>query len=170
MSALITPYSKEMLSEVREIFFETSAIKEFKDHPSKEAFFYKYLGYYLEHYPQLAFVVVDKNVLGYVVAASETLLKDLVLIQPHLEVFSQEIKTYQAHLHINFHLSAQGQGFGRKLIAQVESVLKSHDIKGLHVMTGPDSQNRFFYQKLGFTFQSVKDFQGSGILFMGKTI
>ena len=170
MSALITPYSKEMLSEVREIFFETSAIKEFKDSSSKEAFFYKYLGYYLEHYPQLAFVVVDKNVLGYVVAASETLLKDLVLIQPHLEVFSQEIKTYQAHLHINFHLSAQGQGFGRKLIAQVESVLKSHDIKGLHVMTGPDSQNRFFYQKLGFTFQSVKDFQGSGILFMGKTI
>jgi ribosomal protein S18 acetylase RimI-like enzyme len=170
MSALITPYSKEMLSEVREIFFKTSAIKEFKDHSSKEAFFYKYLGYYLEHYPQLAFVVVDKNVLGYVVAASETLLKDLVLIQPHLEVFSQEIKTYQAHLHINFHLSAQGQGFGRKLIAQVESVLKSHDIKGLHVMTGPDSQNRFFYQKLGFTFEIVKEFQSSRILFMGKTI
>jgi ribosomal protein S18 acetylase RimI-like enzyme len=170
MSALIRPYSKEMLSEVSEIFFETSAIKEFKDHSTKEAFFYKYLGYYLEHYPQLAFVVVDKDVLGYVVAASDTLAKDLISIKSHLELFSLEINSYPAHLHINFHISAQGKGFGRKLVGQVEDVLRAHDIKGLHIMTGEDAQNRFFYQKLGFTFQSVKDFQGSGILFMGKLL
>jgi GNAT superfamily N-acetyltransferase len=171
MPALIKPYSREMLLELREIFFETSSLKEFKDAASKEAFFTKYLGFYLEHYPHFCFVVErDERILGYVAGASESLSDALLSIQPHLEVFRDEISKYPAHLHINFHRDAQGHGFGRKLISHFEGILKTHNINSLHIMTGPDASNRYFYQKLGFTFQIVKDFQTSSILFMGKTI
>lgn len=171
MSALVRTYSQEMLSELRDIFFETSSIKEFKDEASKEAFFMKYLGFYLKQYPHLCFVVEsEKRILGYVVGASESLSESLLSLQPHLELFRNEIINYPAHLHINFHRDAQGQGFGRKLINHLEGVLKTHDINGLHIMTGALEPNRFFYQKLGFTFEIVKDFQTSSILFMGKTI
>jgi ribosomal protein S18 acetylase RimI-like enzyme len=171
MSAVVKPYSEEMLSDLRDIFFETSSIKVFKDEASKEIFFTKYLGFYLEHFPHLCFVVErEKRILGYVVGATESLSVALLSLQPHLEVFRDAILQYPAHLHINFHADAQGHGFGRNLISHLESVLKTHDIHGLHIMTGPNAPNRFFYQKLGFTFEIVKEFQTSSILFMGKTI
>lgn len=171
MSAIIKPYSKEMLTQLREIFFETSTVKDFKDDSSREAFFYKYLGFYLEHYPQFCFVAAnDGDVLGYIAGSPESLSPKLLYLQSHLEMFREELLKFPAHLHINFRREAQGMGFGRKLIVHLENELKNNDIKGLHIMTGPEAQNRFFYQKLGFTFQIVKDFQSSGILFMGKTI
>lgn len=170
MSALIVPFEDKYLSEMKEIFFESSTKKDFKDDAEKEAFFFKYLGYYLKSFPDLALVAVEDKVLGYVVSAPVSDGSDLFKIQPHLQCFQGEFEKYPAHLHINCHHDSRGKGIGSKLILEMEKRLKALKITGLHIMTGPLSDNRSFYKKLGYTHSIEQNFHGSPILFMGKSL
>lgn len=175
MSANIVSYQSvakdpAVQKELREIFFESSTKKEFKDVAEKEAFFQKYLGFYLEHYPELAWVAMSDKVLGYVVVSPESNSEELTKLQPHLKTFDSECEKFPAHLHINCHSDSRGLGVGSKLIHKVVQTLKKNNIKGLHIMTGLASKNRSFYKKLGFSFEVERNFHGSSILFMGKSL
>jgi ribosomal protein S18 acetylase RimI-like enzyme len=158
---------KEILKEVREIFFESSGRKDFKDEQEKEDFYHKYLGHYIGLYPELVWIAREEKVLGYVVVALET-PPSMYRIQPHLEVFEAYFEQFPAHLHINCHKDSRGKGIGRSLISEVLKHLKGLNISGLHIMTSPDSPNRAFYQRLGFDFEVTQNFGGTPILFMGK--
>lgn len=170
MSATIVQFENKFLSEVKEIFFESSTKKTFKDDAEKGLFFEKYLGHYLRNHPSLCLVAVSDRVLGYVVAAPDSEGEELNKLQPHLETFKKHFVKYPAHLHINCHFESRGLGVGGQLIKAVEALLRSQGISGLHIMTGPDSPNQSFYKKLGFDFQTELNFQGSSILFMGKSL
>lgn len=175
MSALIVPYTEvegdeEILGELRDIFFESSTKKDFKDDAEKEAFYEKYLGYYLRNHPELAWVARGDRVLGYVVAVANSQDDALYKIQPHLKTFEKYFNQFPAHLHINCHLESRGKGVGGQLIQTVVNQLKAMEIHGLHIMTGPDALNKRFYQKLGFDFEVIENFHASPILFMGKSL
>lgn len=170
MSAVIVPYKDSMNREVREIFFESSTKKSFTDEAEKEAFFDKYLGYYLRHYPEFAWVAMGERVLGYVIVAPTSDDPELQELQPHLKIFGSQFQDYPAHLHINCHHESRGMGVGVQLVAQAEKKLRGLKIKGLHIMTGSDAPNKSFYKKLGFDFQTELNFHGSTILFMGKSL
>lgn len=170
MSANLVPFETKYLDEIKEIYFESSTRKTFKDEKEKEDFFYKYVGFYLKHFPKLAWVAVDKKVLGYVVAAPASNGAELERIQPHMHAFRGHFLNYPAHLHINCHEDSRGMGVGRQLVSLVENELKRMKIPGLHIMTGVDATNQEFYKKLGFDFQVKENFQGSPILFMGKRL
>jgi ribosomal protein S18 acetylase RimI-like enzyme len=170
MSADIILYDEKFLPEMKEIFFESSTKKDFKDEAEKEAFFFKYLGYYLKQFPDLALVAVSDKVLGYVVSAPVSDGSDLFKIQPHLELFQSEFDSFPAHLHINCHHESRGLGIGSKLILEMEKMLKALKITGVHIMTGPLSENRSFYKKLGYTHSIEQNFHDSPILFMGKSL
>ena len=170
MSAVVVPYEDSMNEEVREIFFESSTKKLFKDEAEKEAFYEKYLGFYLKHYPQFAWVARSERVLGYVIVAPESQNIELQKLQPHLQVFDSYFQNYPAHLHINCHYESRGLGVGSKLILEAETKLRQLNIKGLHIMTSRDAANKSFYKKLGFDFQTELNFHGSMILFMGKSL
>ena len=148
MSATIVPFSPEYLDEVKEIFFESSSKKSFKDETEKEAFFEKYLGYYLRHYPELCLVAVGQRVLGYVVASPVSEGAELEELQPHLGTFKTHFKKYPAHLHINCHHESRGLGIGSGLINEIEKRLMDLEIRGLHIMTGHDATNQKFYKNL----------------------
>lgn len=168
MSALVIPFHEKFIDEVKEIFYESSTRKDFKDELEKEAFFQKYVGYYLKNYPELCFLALDKKVLGYIVASPQSSALELHSLQPHLESFAAHLKKYPAHLHINCHVDSRGKGIGQILVKKVIKELSQQKIIGLHIMTGPDSQNVHFYRKLGFIFETVEKFNSSPILFMGK--
>lgn len=170
MSAIIIPYEDKYLDAIKEIFFESSSKKEFKDEREKEMFFYKYVGLYLKHCPDLALVAVTDRVLGYILASPVSDGAEINSIQPHLKIFHNEFKNYPAHLHINCHFESRGLGVGKMLIASLEERLKRRKIPGLHIMTAPGAANKKFYEKLGFDHEIIKYFQGSPILFMGKTL
>lgn len=170
MPALIVQFQNKHHSEVREIFFESSTKKDFKDDSDKEAFFEKYVGFYLRHYPELCFVAESNRVLGYVVASSHSTREDLLKLQPHLEMFRDYLELYPGHLHINCHYESRGLGIGGKLISVVEQTFNRLNISGWHIMTGPTSMNRNFYRKLGLDFEVEINFHGSGILLMGKSL
>lgn len=175
MSANIVPFlavqnRPEVLAEIREIFFESSTKKSFKDPAEKDAFFEKYLGFYLRSFPELVWIAQGARVLGYVVASPDSHGEELLRLQPHMQTFENLFIDYPAHLHINCHHESRGLGVGSKLIEAVIKALKEQNIVGLHIMTGPDSPNRAFYKKLGFDFESQLPFQGAPILFMGKRL
>lgn len=170
MSANIRRFESRDLPEVRGIFFESSTKKTFIDDADKEAFFQKYLGFYLKHYPELAMVAELGKILGYVVAAPHSNDPELNVLQPHMKIFHSYAVNYPAHLHINCHHESRGMGVGRNLVLQIMQELKALNIIGIHIMTGPDSANQSFYKKLGFDFQVGIDFQGSPILFMGRSL
>lgn len=154
-------------SQIDAIFFEASSKKEFKDQQEKDAFNWKYLGFYLAHYPEYAWIAINEHkVLGYIVGMPFTQDPSLYQIQPHLKAFSEEFKVYPAHLHINCHESSRGLGIGKLLTVKLMDQLKREGVKGLHIMTGPASDNRAFYTKLGFDFEENRN----SILLMGRVL
>lgn len=154
-------------SQVDEIFFESSTKKDFKDAQEKESFNWKYLGFYLAHYPEYAWLVVKENqVLGYIVGMPFTQDPSLYQIQPHLQNFETDFTHYPAHLHINCHKDSRGQGVGQMLIQRLFAQLKAEGVKGLHILTGPLSDNCRFYRKLGFDSEITRN----SIHFMGISL
>ncbi len=166
---LTNPTAKD-LQELKEIYYESSSRKDFKDAADKEAFFQKYLGYYLSHFPEYVWVAKTDRILGYMIGAPETKLPDFYRLQPHLEAFENYFRDYPGHLHVNFHADARGMGLGSKLFSELEKEFQRMKIRGVHIMTGPDSRNKSFYQRLGFNFEVTLDFKGSPILLMGKSL
>jgi ribosomal protein S18 acetylase RimI-like enzyme len=166
----LTHPSDQDLRELREIYFETSARKDFRDEAEKEAFFQKYLGSYLSRFPEYLWVAKEGRILGYMVASPVTKDPDFYRLQPHLESFESFFKDYPAHLHVNFHQDARGMGLGGKLFSELEKQFQRSGIRGIHIMTGPDSRNKSFYQRLGFNFEVTLDFKGTPILMMGKSL
>lgn len=166
----LTNPSPKDLEELREIYFQSSTRKDFKDAHDKEAFFQKYLGYYLSRFPEYVWVAKSDRILGYIVCAPVSQDPDLYLLQPHLGTFEKYFGDYPAHLHVNFHEGARGLGLGSKLFSELEKELQRMKIRGVHIMTGPDSRNKSFYQRLGFHFEVTLEFRGSPILLMGKSL
>lgn len=164
----ITPFNAQTdLPRVEEIFFLTAAVQQFSSEEARDKFKYKYLGYYLVHYPQLALVARYQNrVLGYCLGADQT-TEAFYPHQPHLALFSDLFVAFPAHLHINLHPESQGLGIGAKLIGVWEKKL-APSVKGMHIMTDPQARNTRFYRRLGLDFEVVRKYQNHDILFMGK--
>jgi ribosomal protein S18 acetylase RimI-like enzyme len=155
---------KQQLSE---IFFESSSKKDFLNQEDKDKFFWKYMGFYLTHYPEFTFIAhADFKVLGYILGMPFSHDPSLYEIQPHMKTFEEEFQEYPGNLHINCHVDSRGMGLGEKLITQFEEFLKVNGCLGYHAMTGPESRNKSFYKKLGFEFEKEKN----GILLLGKKI
>jgi GNAT superfamily N-acetyltransferase len=164
---LITPAVEQQL---REIFFETSSKKRFKDVQEKEAFYWKYLGYYLTHHRGMVFIAKGPKVLGYCLGMMNSLDKELVELQTHMKIFSDELLKYPAHFHINCHADARGQGIGRKLLLCFERELHFQGIAGVHLITSTEARNRSFYSRLGYLFEVERCFEGQLLLLMGKNL
>lgn len=171
MSATLVPIDSSLLPQVAEIFFESSARKTFKDQEDRDRFFEKYVGVYLRRWPSLCWAAVeDGKVLGYIVGSPTSNDGELASLQPHLHLFQEHFQNFPAHLHINCHREARGKGIGTELMQKWEDSLFLLNIKGLHIMTGADSVNQSFYRRRGHNFEVCKDFMGTSILFMGKTL
>ncbi|HLW57840.1 MAG TPA: GNAT family N-acetyltransferase [Bacteriovoracaceae bacterium] len=156
------------LSSIEEIFFITASVQTFVDETERERFKYKYLGFYLEKYPELVLVARDQEkILGYCLGSPET-NESFYPWQPHLEIFADLFSSYPAHLHINLHPASQGLGIGQKLIGHWENLVRE-GAKGMHIMTAPGARNVSFYRRLGLETEIVRKFKGHEILFMGKS-
>ncbi len=165
----LDPYlhSFDFHHQVSDIFFESSTKKDFHNSKEKEAFSWKYLDFYITHYPQYLWVALDgQKVLGYILGMPFTLDSSLYSVQPHLKKFENLYSDFPAHLHINCHHEARGKGIGGKLILRFIDQVKDLSLNGVHIMTGAESRNRDFYRKLGFHFEVIQD----GVCFMGLNL
>ncbi len=162
-------------ARLREIFFLTSSRQTFADDEEREAFFQKWTSFYFQRAPEQVFFALgadDQKVLGYLTGYHDSLAAQSALSATNkaYDVFADLFERFPAHLHINLHPLAQGQGLGRLLIEQYVTWLQERRVKGLHLVTSPAADNVLFYRKCGFAFELEKDFKGTPLLFMGRSI
>jgi len=157
--------------ELIDIFFENSVKKTFLDQSDKSNFLLKYFGYYLDNYPKYFFLITSKSVLGYVCAIPKIFEDEKIKqLTKHIELFDDLFNTYPAHAHINITSKSQGQGIGTKLFQSLENQLVLDGIKGIHIVTVPNSDNVKFYRNNGFDAEHLRGSGISELLFMAKTL
>ncbi|MCB0389669.1 MAG: GNAT family N-acetyltransferase [Bdellovibrionales bacterium] len=164
--------SQVNISEIENIFLDTSSIQSFKSKHEKYNFIDKWLTPYLENWPELVYLALHQNgsVMGYLTGCKCSLsAKDE--LSPRIAsylTFDEYFAEYPAHLHVNVLSSFQGQGLGKILIQSFISDLQKQTVKGLHAITSADSANISFYKKLGFQVVSQKLYKKWTLLLMGQ--
>lgn len=160
----------EKFEEVMEIFFEASTKKDFASMEERVRFLVKYLGVYVQSYPELCLIALkDDSVVGYCCGMPNT-PPELYEQVPHLEIFEDQFEEYGAHLHINCSAASRGQGIGQKLMAEFESMMKMEGAEGIHIITSPTARNVQFYKKLNYNHEVLREFNKISLLFLGKTL
>ena len=171
----IDELDEQQLSLVIKIFFETTTVTNFSSEEAKELLLYRYFGYYQETNPELFLIAFDDEAtdipLGYICGMTESFSDQaLIKLQPQIEYYAEFGDEFPAHLHINISPSAQGKGIGGKLLDAFCEKLKSDKCPGVHIITAPESRNRQFYARHGFSLEIIKKINEVDLLFMGKTI
>jgi GNAT superfamily N-acetyltransferase len=155
----------------RPIFFEASLTKTFTDEATRAAFRERWLGRFLEHWPELAHVAIgyDGTIIGYIVGCHDDPARD-----PRFEdigfyrALSDRTPAYPAHLHINLAASARSRGIGSSLIEAFVGDARVAGLPGVHLVTGRDSRNRSFYARCGFVPVAELTWGGTPIVMLGR--
>lgn len=156
---------------VREIFFLSSSRQSFASSEEKETFFDNWTDYYAAH--GVTLVAKDgENVLGYLMgcADSAAALSFYENRVRYYSLFKDLFPRFPAHLHINCHPDSRGKGVGRLLIERFVVEMRAAGACGVHLVTQPFVDNRHFYRKTGFTFETIREWKGNALLFMGRSI
>ncbi len=163
---------REIISEVREIFFLSTSKKEFESDKHRDHFFKIWCGDYVDHFEDQFFIFEDENqnVGGYLSACFDSQKAMNKLNVPKYDVFSDLFSSFPAHLHINFHPRMRGLGCGSVLVGYVEKVLIQNNILGFHLVTSPDAKNVSFYKRLGFEEIIDRKIGDYTLRFMGKKL
>jgi len=154
------------------IFFESSATKTFADGRERATFRQRWLGRYLEHEPQWAYLALDRGrVVGYLVGSVEAPATGAHRADVGYGAdFAALTTQYPAHLHVNLAPSYRNRGIGAELIATFAADAARAGACGVHVVTGAGSRNVRFYVRNGFRELARADFNGHGLVFLGKRL
>lgn len=165
------PQSEREKEQLSGIFYASSSVQSFKDEASRVAFFDRWLGQYLNHFPDWVWLaLIDQQVIGYIVGSPDInkVLENFNI--PGMELFNEFYADFPVGLHINVDGSARGLGVGEKLVsALIEGCLQQH-LKGIHAITSPGERNTNFYRKNQFSFEKEVPFKNHSMLFMGRSI
>jgi ribosomal protein S18 acetylase RimI-like enzyme len=162
---------ENILEQIKNIFFLSTSIKEFSSPERKEAFFKRWCGDFIEHYPESFYLMIeDSKLLGYLSGCLDSEKARAIVEVPGYAVFQDVFSEYPAHLHINFHPDCRGRGLGSTLVNSFINDLKVLQIRGVHLVTSPDALNISFYKRLGFTHEIAREFNAMSLLFMGKKL
>jgi GNAT superfamily N-acetyltransferase len=155
------------------IFFDASLTKSFADEAARAAFRERWLGRFLDLWPDLAHVAAgaDGRPIGYVIgthvdASRDERFSDIGFYR-HLAHLTPG---YPAHLHINLAREARNHGLGSRLIGAFERDARAAGLPGLHLVTGRDSKNRSFYARNGYRPLMEMDWGGTPIVMLGKRL
>jgi len=155
------------------IFFDASNTKSFADCAARDAFRERWLGRYLEHYRQWAYVALTSEgaVAGYLVGClDDPALSPRFADLPYFQVFRLLTARYPAHLHVNVDAAHRGHGIGAALVARFVSEAQQEKSPGVHVVTSRNARNVAFYARHGF---APAGYEGSGdaaIVFLARAL
>ncbi len=148
------PATALLMPHIDAIFFQSSNTQVFKDHATRDAFRNRWIGQYLDDYPDWTYVALtpDGAVAGYLAAS----LKDPSRMTPfatlaYWPAFEPWTKLYPAHLHVNIAPEFRSRGVGSQLIERFAHDAQAAGSSGMHVVTGSASRNVEFYRRNGFT-------------------
>ena len=161
--------TETFIDQLRQIFFESAAIKEFSSPDAKEKFYHRWCGTYIEHWPDWCLLAVeDQKLLGYLVGCPDSTEALQVLTMPGFDIFSEYFSQFPAHLHMNIHHSCRGQGVGQELVERFCRTLQREALAGVFIITAAMSRPTHFYMKNGFNHSYTRDYGSSALILMGR--
>lgn len=167
------PVHDRRIAEIDRIFFTSSATQSFASSDAKAAFRERWLGRYLRHFPQHAFVATAPGgeIVGYVIGslkdpAYDPLFADL----PFLAMFGALTERYPAQLHINLDAAWRGLGIGARLVNAFADDARAAGAPGVHVVTTRGMRNVGFYAANGFVERGAVVIDGRELLFLGRDL
>ena len=159
--------------EIEAIFFAASATRSFAGDAVRTAFRERWLGRFLDHFPDCAFLALDDDgaVAGYIVGALADPAKDPRFSDiGYFRDFGHLTARYPAHLHINLAANARNRGIGGRLIDAFCGHARTQGAPGVHAVTAEQSRNRSFYARNGFALQATVDRSGPAIVFLARAL
>jgi GNAT superfamily N-acetyltransferase len=167
----VTPSSK-LSDQIDAIFFEASNTKSFESDAALAVFRERWLGRYLRHDPQFAYLglAASGDVAGYVVGA----IDDPVLTERfddigYLAAFGDLTSKYPAHLHINLAPAFRNRGIGGRLIEAFVTEATRRGAPGVHVVTSANSDTVRFYNRNGF-IEAGRTEGSAPLAFLARTL
>jgi GNAT superfamily N-acetyltransferase len=156
------------------IFFEASATKSFVGAAERAAFRERWLGRYLRHDPQWAYLAIDPRaadadvLAGYLVGRVKDRADDSDPgpFQDRAELAS----AYPAHLHVNLAPPYRNRGIGSALVGAFAADAARAGACGVHVVTGGASRNIGFYARNGFRELARASVGGREVVFLGRRL
>jgi GNAT superfamily N-acetyltransferase len=163
--------------ELDKIFFEASATKSFAGAAERQAFRERWLGRYLTHDPQWAYLAIDTGasdagvLAGYLVGSvdASAQAQSQGCAGPFRDL-AQLTAAYPAHLHVNLAPAYRNRGIGADLIGAFAADAARAGACGLHVVTGAASRNIGFYERNGFRPLAHASAGGSEVVFLGRRL
>ncbi len=166
--------SASEVSQIEGIFFTSSNVQQFRDAAERAAFRERWLGRYLDHWPEHVFVAStpDGRIVGYLTGclddpATHPMFADIA----YMPAFADLSRSYPAHLHINLDPGWRSVGIGARLI-EAFCVHAAGRAPGVHVVTGQTSRNVRFYERNGFRLlrSTRSPWSDAEIAFLGRPL
>lgn len=156
-----------------EVFFTSSATQSFPSDEARTAFRERWLGRYLEHFPDCALVALDREgrVAGYVVGslddpAQNALFDDI----GYFKRLAPLTARFPAQLHVNVRADCRGAGLGAALVSRFMAKAREAGSPGIHVVTAKGMRNVGFYARTGFRAEAAFDWNGRALLFLASPL
>ncbi|AHB49427.1 GCN5 family acetyltransferase [Hyphomicrobium nitrativorans NL23] len=162
-----------LVADIDHVFFSSSNTQSFETEAAKAAFRARWLGRYLLHFPQYAFLARDGagRAIGYIVGnvadpARDPIFSDL----PFLSAFADASARYPAHLHVNVVEAYRGQAIGARLIDTFALAARDAGANGVHVVTQRGARNVRFYNANGFQERAAVSLGETELVFLGRDL
>lgn len=163
----------QALLDLDHVFFSSSARQSFGSDQERAEFRERWLGRYLAHFAEHAFVARDASghVAGYVIGSLKDPAQDPHFADlPFWESFGDLTAHYPAQLHVNVEEQRRGQHIGAVLVDTFAQHAEASGAPGVHVVTGRGMRNVGFYLSNGFRELGVHAAAGHELLFLGRAL
>ena len=141
------------LGDIDDIFFQSSAKRDFCGQEERQAFREMSLNRYIEKHRSSFFVALDADgrAVGYLAGCLEN---SITLGQFNDVAYFRSIedicRDYPAHLHVNVAEGYRNRGLGTALVGRFVEWTKLHSVKGIHLVTSSTARSIPFYRRSGF--------------------
>jgi len=141
------------LADIDDIFFTSSARRDFNSQEEKQAFRDMSLGRYIERH-RSSFLVAFNDAGGAVGYLAGCLENPVTLNHFNDVGYFRDIddlcRDYPAHLHVNVAEGYRNRGLGTALVGRFVEWAKLHSVKGIHLLTSSTARSIPFYRRSGF--------------------
>lgn len=168
-----TPERDRLIGDIDHVFFSSSLRQSFASAEEKVEFRERWLGRYLEHFPQHAWVACDESrrVVGYLVGSLDDPARDPLFADlPFFAYFGTLTARYPAQLHVNLDAARRGRGIGARLVDAFVAQARAAGAPGVHVVTTRGARNVGFYLANGFTERGALKRGDAELLFLGRAL
>lgn len=155
------------------VFFDSSATRTFAGDDARAAFRERWLGRYLRHYPQWAFIAMerDERLVGYVIGSTDDPAQSPLFADiAYFRDFSGVTPHYPAQLHVNLDPEWRGLGIGSRLIQTCMAELAMAGVPGVHIVTTRGMRNVGYYLANGFEEVASTHWNGRELVMLGRRL